>query len=77
MGSALWQASSRDSLAMQGALKPFRWRSGDQVPHRGQPEVFDFEFELMVPRSPDAMTPGGGGWQQAVDEAQPLRHETW
>ena len=35
--------------AAQGGLRPFRWRRGDEVPHRGQPEVFDFEFELMMP----------------------------
>ena len=62
------QAQSRELLSVQGALKPFRWRSSDQVAHRGQPEVFDFEFDLMVPRSPDAMTPEGG-WQQAMDRS--------
>lgn len=36
---------------LQGGLQPFRWQKHDSVPHRGQPDVFDFQFELMKPWS--------------------------
>ena len=38
---------------LQGGLQPFRWQKHDSVPHRGQPDVFDFQFELMKPWSWD------------------------
>ena len=55
-----WSRASRldaDAVAgpttAGGTLPPFSWKDDpefEKVPHRGLPEVFDFEYERFVPR---------------------------
>lgn len=47
-----------------GTLPPFSWKDDpefEKVPHRGLPEVFDFEYERFAPRLEARVKGGGGG----------------
>lgn len=55
-----------------GTLPPFSWKDDpefEKVPHRGLPEVFDFEYERFAPRL-EARVKGGyvGGGRERVSQ---------
>ena len=54
-----------------GTLPPFSWKDDpefERVPHRGLPEVFDFEYERFSPRLEARVTMEGGGGGERVSE---------